>query len=248
MQRSTRVHACLWVILGTDGKSLSALIPQLGFGINDAPKPSGAQDCFRGLLLAVRPGSRMTRKRGTATASKNMPIKDEHAPERGDCKSAQASQKYPDALKTLVRLGLAAIGANQGALLVMDESRNVLRFAFLVSRNGLERHGRAFERLVGQEVPIGEGITGLAASERKAQYARIADNGKFHRVSGDGEPSAVLAVPMLCEGGLYGTMTAISFDRDRAFAEEDAQLYGQYADVAAHVVRMEAASNMWRVA
>ena len=189
----------------------------------------------------------MTRKRWRATASK-MPTNDEDVPERGNCKSAQTVQKYPDALKTLVRLGLTAIGANQGALLVMDEGRKVLRFAFLVSRNGLERHGRAFDRLVGQEVPLGEGITGLAASERKAQYARIADNGKFHRVSGDGEPSAVLAVPMLCEGGLYGAMTAISFDRDRAFAEEDAQLYGQYADVAAHVVRMEGANNLGRVA
>lgn len=147
-------------------------------------------------------------------------------------------------LKSLVGLGLSAIAANQGALLVVDEGGAVLHFKFVISLNGLRRHEVVFNRLAGKTVPIGEGITGRAALTREAQFASANESGDFYRISGDGVPAAVLAVPLVCDGNLHGVMTAISFDCDHEFTGEDAAKYGQYAAIAGIVLK-DAAAVSW---
>ena len=147
-------------------------------------------------------------------------------------------------LKNLVGLGLAAIAANQGALLVADEGGDVLHFKFVISLNGLRRHEVVFNRLAGKTVPIGEGITGMAAATREAQFASANESKDFYRITGDGVPAAVLAVPLVCDGRLQGVMTAISFDCDHEFTREDAAKYGQYAAIAGIVLK-DAAAVSW---
>ncbi len=144
---------------------------------------------------------------------------------------------FKDCLGKLVRLGLAAIRASQGAVLLNTNDGRALRFALVVSRSGLERHRQRFECLVGKEVPVGKGVTGLAALERKPHCAFGGESKDgFFRVQGDGAPSAIMAVPMLYGETLIGVMTAISFDRDRAFPPESLDTYCGYAEVVAGLV------------
>ena len=140
-------------------------------------------------------------------------------------------------IKELVELGLTAIKAGQGAVLLATEDGKALRFALVVSRGGLEKHGQLFEDLVGREVPIGKGVTGLAALERRPHCAIGGESKEgFFRVEEDASPAAVLAVPMLLGEELVGVMTAISFDGDRFFPQESQDLYCRYAKVVASMV------------
>lgn len=89
---------------------------------------------------------------------------------------------------------------------------------------------------MGSIVPYGEGITGMAVLTHDVQSASSAAGAAFHRVAGDGAPSAVLTAPLLSGDRLLGVLTAVSFDRRKVFSPDDARLYGMFANVAAIVV------------
>ena len=97
-------------------------------------------------------------------------------------------------LRQLVLIGLRVLGADQGSLLVADPERRILRFAMVVSS---DRFAGTAPDLEGKTVPIGEGITGMAALTHDVQSASDVDGAEFHRIRGDGSPHAVLAAPML---------------------------------------------------
>lgn len=141
--------------------------------------------------------------------------------------------KSPEAgvLRLLIELAAQFVGAEEGSLLVYDKATEELVFAMTIG-------GEASERaLVGQRVPVGKGITGLAAMTGEVQIGAptFKDVRQSERRDASG-PTAVLAAPMLVTGDLVGVITAVSFRADAAFTAGHADLYGRIAAVAGVVV------------
>ena len=140
-------------------------------------------------------------------------------------------------LEQLIQIGLKILNASQGSLLVVEPDKKNLRFAMVASKPGLSNAQREAAPLVGKTVPIGEGITGMAALTHDIQTATRASGGeKFYHVRGDGSPNVVLAAPMLVGEHLIGVMTAVRFDRGKPFTSDECTTYGMFANVAAVVV------------
>ncbi len=139
-------------------------------------------------------------------------------------------------LEQLIQIGLRIINATQGSLLVVEPDRKNLKFAMVASRPGLTNLHKYFVDLVGKTVPIGEGITGMAALTHDIQTSTRASGDKFFQVRGDGSPNAVLAAPMLIGEHLIGVITAVCFDKRKSFTKEECHTYGMFANIAAIVV------------
>lgn len=139
-------------------------------------------------------------------------------------------------LEQLLQIGLKVLRASQGALLVLEPDRRNLRFAMVAAQSGIANVQKYFGDLVGKTVPVGEGITGMAALTHDIQTSTRTTGDKFFRVRGDGAPHAVLAAPMLIGDQLIGVITAVSFDKRKSFTAEECSTYGMFANVAAVVV------------
>ncbi len=135
-------------------------------------------------------------------------------------------------LRLLIELGAQVVGAQEGSLLVLDEKRRELVFAMTVGSRSSE------QALVGQRVPLGKGITGLAAQTHEVQIGAPIVRTRQARAhaSPASQPQAVLAAPMLIADRLIGVLTAVSFAADKRFTSADALLYGRTAAVAGVVV------------
>lgn len=135
-------------------------------------------------------------------------------------------------LRLLIELGAQVVGAEEGSLLVLDEKRQELVFAMTVGSRSSERV------LIGQRVPLGKGITGLAAQTHEVQIGAPSFRTRQakRRAGGASEPEAVLAAPMLIEDRLIGVLTAVSFAPGKRFTSGDALLYGRIAAVGGVVV------------
>ena len=135
-------------------------------------------------------------------------------------------------LRLLIELGAQVVGAQEGSLLVLDEKRQELVFAMTIGSTSSET------ALIGQRVPLGKGITGLAAQTHEVQIGAPTfrtRQAKGHSTAAN-QPQAVLAAPMLIADRLIGVLTAVSFAPDKRFASADALLYGRIAAVAGVVV------------
>lgn len=137
-----------------------------------------------------------------------------------------------------IAVGLRILGADEGSMLVAEPDGKSLRFVLVADRDGILPDSSESFALIGKCVPIGEGVTGMAAMTHDVQTSAAADGAgiPFHRVRGDRRPNAVLAAPMLLGERLLGVITAVSFDRRRTFSPYQAQTYGMLANVAAGIV------------
>jgi len=138
----------------------------------------------------------------------------------------------------LVAAGLRVVDADQGSLLLAEPDSKTLRFALVADRNGAAVPSGAAASLVGRTIPIGSGITGMAALTRDVQASSGSEAGgiPFHRVRGDGAPHAVLAAPLLAGETLLGVLTAVRFNRRKTFSPENARAYGIFANLAAGIL------------
>ena len=139
-------------------------------------------------------------------------------------------------LAQLIRVGLDVVGADQGALLTVEPDGKRLRFAMVASREGLRNAGEMSESLIGQTLPIGEGVTGMAALTHDIQAESRTGSRRIRSMRGDGSPNAVLAAPMLIGDELVGVITAVGFQRKKPFSTAECRSYGAFADVVAVVV------------
>src|SRR5258708_34321000 len=86
--------------------------------------------------------------------------------------------------------------------------------------------------LIGQRVPLGKGITGLAALTQEVQIgaATFKDVKQSERhVARATDPTAVLAAPMMAGETLGGVIPPVSFRSDASFTSEHAALHGRIA-------------------
>jgi len=134
-------------------------------------------------------------------------------------------------LRLLVQLGIRIANADEGSLLVFDETSNELVFAMTVGNSQSE------SSLKGQRVAIGSGITGLAALTREVHIGAPT----FHEINQpdnvSGDPKSVLAAPMLIDDVLVGVMTAVTFKPEVRFGGREADLYAGFAAVAGVIVQ-----------
>jgi GAF domain-containing protein len=141
-------------------------------------------------------------------------------------------------LRLLIELCAQIVDAQEGSLLVVDESgpgeAPVLTFAMTVGSRESERV------LVGQQVPLGEGLVGLAAVTHEAQIGAPLFEGVVQAQRADapvGQPTSMIAAPMLADGELVGVVTAVTFEPGRRFSEDQARLYARAASVAGLIVQ-----------
>lgn len=149
--------------------------------------------------------------------------------------------KEPQKLFSIVQALAVCVrvtGADESSLLLADVQRGQLVFAATSDKNGLLSSDSEATGLLGKSVPIGEGVTGMAALTHDVQCA--VDDGsapkRFHRVAGDGKPRAVIAAPVLRDGRLLAVVTAVSFKRRKAFTQEDCRSCGMVANAIAGIM------------
>ena len=141
------------------------------------------------------------------------------------------------AIDNLIKLSLELLNASQGAFLSADEETKTLKFEVVSLKHGTaEALRRISDRLIGNTVAYGVGLTGKAAELRQAQFATRIDNADMSHVGGDGTPNAVMAVPVVVADRLLGVLTAVRFDRELAFSEEDVRRYSMAAKVASGII------------
>jgi GAF domain-containing protein len=139
-------------------------------------------------------------------------------------------------LRLLVKTGVEVMGADEGSLLVYDADAKDLRFAMTTGSGTAEDH------LIGDRVPLGHGVTGLAAATGEVHIGAPSykDPQKMERVKVAGfDPEAVIAAPMVLGEELLGVLTAISTQKGKRFTGEHARIYGSFASIAAMVVDQE---------
>jgi transcriptional regulator with GAF, ATPase, and Fis domain len=132
-----------------------------------------------------------------------------------------------EVLRLIIETGARAVGADEGSLLIFDADTNEL--VFIMTYGGSE------EVLIGQRLPIGQGITGLAAATGEVQIGAP----KFKDIKQSeaiGTIQAVIAAPMQLGDKLIGVITAVSTKPEKRFTMADGQLYACLATVAALVV------------
>jgi GAF domain-containing protein len=146
------------------------------------------------------------------------------------------------ASRRLLTLAVNAVDAEEGSLLLWDEQINELRFVATVGNPESEAV------LKGQRVPLGKGVTGLAAATRDVQVGAptYADIQQTERLAGG--PEAVVAAPLIAADRLLGVMTGVSFRPGQRFGRDEATAYGEFAAVMAVLLeqarRLDAASAL----
>ena len=136
-------------------------------------------------------------------------------------------------LRLLIWTGLQILGADEGSLLVVDEATEDLRFVMTL---GNEKSG---SMLIGQRVPLGSGLTGLAAATREVQIG-VTTFSVAQSESGDGkQPEAVIAAPMLIDDRVLGVITGISFAPGHRFDSRLGRMFGGFAVIAGVIVDQE---------
>ena len=147
--------------------------------------------------------------------------------------SIPSASSAENTLRLLIRMGLLVTGADEGSLLVLDDPAGDLVFAMTVGDEA------SAATLRGQRVPLGKGITGLAAATLEVQIGApvYKDVHQSARLDGTtGGPTAVMAAPMLAGDELVGVITAVSFATGKHFTTQDAKLFGGFATIAGVVV------------
>lgn len=132
-----------------------------------------------------------------------------------------------DAIRRVLGLAVASINGDEGSYLALDENLGELRFVATIGNEESEK------ALRGQRVPLGSGITGLAAATREVHIGAptFKDVRQTERLSAG--PEAVVAAPLLAGDRVLGVMTGVSFQPGRRFGQSEVSQYGEHAAVLA---------------
>ena len=143
-----------------------------------------------------------------------------------------AGERESEVLRLLIELCAQFVGATEGSLLLLDPSEDPpesLVFAMTVGSAASEA------ALRGQRVPLGEGVVGLAAVTHEVQIGSPRYAGIEYAHDGTvpaGEPTSLIAAPVLARDDLLGVITAVTFERGQRFGDDAARLYARAAAAA----------------
>jgi CheY-like chemotaxis protein len=125
-------------------------------------------------------------------------------------------------LGNLLEEAIALVGGSAGVVTRWDDEQQVL---IAVSASA--------PLLGGQRLHVGEGASGRAAQQRAAVLVRRADGGPPDHVLDEAGLESAIAVPLLHEARLVGTLAVGSADAHKVFDQEDAELLEMLASTAA---------------
>jgi GAF domain-containing protein len=134
-------------------------------------------------------------------------------------------------LRLLIELGAQVVRADEGSLLVFDRAARSLVFAMTAGSRASER------TLVGQRVPLGKGVVGLAAETHEVQIGAPTFRNVRQTPKRGKDPAWVIAAPMITpDDELLGVITAVTFDPEHRWGSTEAALYGRIGALAGVVV------------
>jgi GAF domain-containing protein len=136
-------------------------------------------------------------------------------------------------LRLLVDVARRIVGADEGSLLVLDAAARELIFAMTTGSRSSE------ETLIGQRVPLGAGITGLAVHTKEVQTGAptYKDIKQTVELEARGGPQTVIAAPMLAGDDVVGAITAVSLRSDKRFTAADVEFFGEFGAIAGILIR-----------
>lgn len=147
---------------------------------------------------------------------------------------ASSSRLQPESdveswLNGMLGTALSAIQATAGSLLLVDEDAQELLFAVV--------HGPVGARLIGERMPLSEGIAGWVATHRKqvaVPNARIDPrfSGRIDRAFSF-ETRTLICAPIIEGTRVLGVLQALNKANDRPFDGVDTAIFGLIASLAA---------------
>jgi len=140
------------------------------------------------------------------------------------------AERVADTIRLLIRIALMSIRADEGSILLVSEDKKSLVFADTV--------GDGLTNLSGTKIPIGHGITGMAALTQDIQIGSRAAN-DMKSVPGDNTPNSIVAVPLIADDELIGVMTLVRITGNNLFTLQDGELYLMIAAIAALVIQQQ---------
>ena len=141
-------------------------------------------------------------------------------------------EEIKNAFQLLIQTGLQLLKADEGSLLIYRKAEKDLQFACTIGADNPEA-------LLGKTIPIGKGITGMAAMTCEIQSASRAAGSNFFDIADDGSPNSVIAAPMMLDDELIGVITAVSFDREKSFSTADCQNFSLLSQIGAVIISQQ---------
>ena len=132
-------------------------------------------------------------------------------------------------LTVILIIAIEATRAERGSLMLMDESNNTLRVE--VAR------GMDLEVVRKIRVPLGEGIAGMVAKERKPLLITgKASEKEYKRLRERNDVKSALSVPLIVESSVIGVINVDSSESAHAFTEKDLTFLVSLVNLAAEVI------------
>ena len=175
----------------------------------------------------------------TRLRQENQDLHDELTLLRASVRAVRVLQELIDTLSPdvdvlawideLLSSALAAVGAQDGSLILLDEEKSELVFAVV--------HGEARGQLSGHRMPLGEGIAGWVAENRMpeilqdprgdSRFSPMVDEMLGFRTR------SIACVPLVAGDRVLGVIEAINKGSDRDFTVQDQDLMMVVAQLAA---------------
>jgi GAF domain-containing protein len=138
---------------------------------------------------------------------------------------------YDDAIRIAMELGIHTVDAEEGSLLVLEESTRQLVFEMTAGDMLSE------STLRGQHVAVGQGLSGLAALTGEIQVGAPANASVRHpEHRNELLPSYLIAAPMFAGKHLVGVLTAATYRPRQKFSADQIRIFGRVAALAGIVV------------
>lgn len=138
---------------------------------------------------------------------------------------------HEDALRIMLELGIEAVDAEEGSLLILDRPTQNLVFVMTAGDMLSE------SALKGQRVAMGEGLTGMAAQTGDVQVGSPASASVRQPTHhGQKSPTQLIAAPMRAGKDLVGVLTAATYAPGRQFSADQVRMFERVATLAGIVV------------
>ncbi len=156
-------------------------------------------------------------------------------------KALTSSLQLEDVLDNLMQMVARLLGPENWSLMLLDDDKQELYFEIVV--------GEAAAAIRHMRLPVGEGIAGWVAAERRPLVVpRVADDERFcdrmDRAS-EFKTESILAVPLEYAGKVLGVIEMVSSAQERRFTAADLTLLEPFADFAA--IAINNARNFRRI-
>ena len=137
-------------------------------------------------------------------------------------------------LEMIVETGVSVIGAQAGALFLLDEARNELTFEVAIGSKAAET--KKFK------VPLGHGVVGMVAlSGQPMAVSDAADDARLAKDIAEGVgyvPETLLCVPLFYGESIIGALELLDKEDGQTFGADDMDAAALFANLAAVALQL----------